>query len=41
MQEDFEDALKENLRRIQALKDRIKHLEVSNNELADQNEDLR
>lgn len=41
VQEDYEDALKENLRRIQALKDRIKHLEVSNNEIADQNEDLR
>ncbi|CDW80517.1 UNKNOWN [Stylonychia lemnae] len=37
----YEDALKGNLRKIQALKDRIKALEKSNGDIADQNEDLR
>ncbi len=40
-QNDLENALKENLRRIGGLKDRIKYLESSNLDLADQNEDLR
>lgn len=40
-QSELEEQLKRNLDRIKFLKDRIKHFEYSNEELADQNEELR